>query len=371
VIEKSDPYMQQRAALQLESIVTGFEQSDPPFRLECFWSLEHPAVWEIRREMGMQFLMIGAARTSSKIFVEHQMWDEFAVCCSLAKDIALAVDTLKVQKPTPSILCILGELQDDVKLLNEAWDSSNRRFARAQRAIGKYWLRKEEWQNAISAFQVALSLNTLYPDIWFSLGCSYMKLERFGEAVVAFQEVVSQKQDDAEGFSNLAFSLMKVGKMVEAHKAISQAVRFDRRNVKLWENFVVISLNCEVFGDVVSGLEQINREHPKWCNCQLLLEAAQAVKESEGFLRVMASISQTADCSFEFYVIFGDLLEGAGDLVGAFGARQEAVKRIEGDGRVGSVEEFGRLVFGVEKLAENGRKVEGRMKGVVQRIKVC
>jgi tetratricopeptide (TPR) repeat protein len=372
LVEKHDTYVQQRAALQLEAIMAELEKSGPASRLDCFWVLNHPPMWEIRREMGMQFLMIGAARTASKIFIDHQMWDELAVCCGLAKDLDLAINTLQVQNPTPLVLCLLGELRQDVSLLAQSWHLSGHRFARAQRAIGKHWLHKEEWELAISAFQLALSLNTLYPDIWFSLGCSHMRLNQFDEAIVAFQEVVSQKQDDAESFSNLAICLMTVGKMIEAHKAVSQAIRFDRHNQKVWENFVVISLNCELYGDVVYGLEELTRAHPKWCNGPLLLEVSQAVvpKEAERFLRVMTGISQNADCPFEFFVIFGDVLENVGDALNAFNMRQEAVKKIERDGKVNGVNGFGKLVFAVEKLVESARKVEGKAKGIGQRIKV-
>ena len=46
----------------------------------------------------------------------------------------------------------------------------------------------------------------------------------------------------------------------------AQAVGFDRRIPKVWENFIVIALQAQRPADVIHGLEEVPREIQKWCN---------------------------------------------------------------------------------------------------------
>ena len=376
IVEKNDAYAQQRAALQLEAIIGEFDDANHPGaeRLQNFFQLEFPPLWEVRREMGMQLLMIGSAKTAANIFIEHQMWDELAWCATVSKDSVLAIETLSKQPETPLVLCLLGELQQDKEKLEKSWEVSKHRFSRAQRSLGRYYIHRDAWKEAINAYEQALALNSLYPDAWFSLGCSRMKLEMWNEAIAAFQQVVSQKQDDAESFSNLAICLMTIGKWQEAHKAVVQAVRFDRKNFKVWENFIVISLGAELINEVLHGVEELVRTNPKWCNSPLLLEVFEKVDEVKGdmqrFIRIMAQISEQADCGWEFYSIYADVLESAGDDEKGFEMRVNVLKRLEEEGKVKEEADFARLVMSVSKLVEATARLPSKKRNASQRVRV-
>ena len=376
ILEKNDAYVQQRAALQLEAIITEFDDANHPGpeRLQHFFKLEFPPLWEVRREMGMQLLMIGSAKTAANIFIEHQMWDELAWCATVCKDVVLATETLSKQPETPLILCLLGELQQDKEKLERAWEISKERFSRAQRSLGRYYIHRDAWKEAISAYEKALALNSLYPDAWFSLGCSRMKLEMFNEAIAAFQQVVSQKPDDAESFSNLAICLMTIGKFQEAHGAVTQAVRFDRKNFKVWENFIVIALGADIMNDVLYGVEELIRSNPKWCNPILLLEIFKVVDEKKGdmarFVNIMETISEQADCGWEFYSIFADVLESTGADEQGFEMRVNVLKRLEEEGKVKEEADFERLVGCAEKLVEATARLPAKKKNASQRVRV-
>ncbi|KAK8860884.1 hypothetical protein M9Y10_012576 [Tritrichomonas musculus] len=380
IIEKKNMYTQQRASIQVDSIIQDYNKYDSlssnlfKDRLSCFFLLDHPALWEIRRESGLQMLMIGAARSASKIFIEHKMWDELVMCCQVAKDPQLALDVIDKEEKTPLITTIIGELKNDKDMLIKAWEASNHKFSRAMRSLARIYLHEFKWDDAADCYRKALELNRLYPDCWFSLGCCSMNVGKYEEAVGAFQQVVSQKPDDADSFSNLAICLQQLKKFPEAHKAISQAVRFDRRRVKLWENYIIISLNSDNLNDALLGIEEAQKADNKWCNTPLLYEVLEDVISKKGdlqrLLNVLDLISQNADCGFDFWTIYADICEALNYNERALDMRNTVIKLLEKNGKVMEPEEFKRIVDAAEKLVNTTKKIMEKKRGTVQRIKV-
>lgn len=44
-------------------------------------------------------------------------------------------------------------------------------------------VRRKEYQAAATAYEAALALNPLHPDVWFSLGYCYLRLEQNQKAL--------------------------------------------------------------------------------------------------------------------------------------------------------------------------------------------
>lgn len=380
VIEKKNMYTQQRASIQVDSIIQDYNKYESltssliQDRLSCFFILDHPTLWEVRRESGMQLLMIGSAISASKIFIDHKMWDELVLCSNVVKNPKLALDVIEKEEKSPLILSIIGELKGDKEILLKAWEDSNQKFPRAMRSLARIYLHEFKWEEAADCFKKALNINRLFPDCWFSLGCCLMNIEKFEEAVNAFQQVVSQKQDDADSFSNLAICLQQIKKFNEAHKAITQAVRFDRKRPKLWENFIIISLNSEKLNDALLGLEEVQKADNKWCNTPLIYDVLEEVIKKKGdlkrLLNVLDLISQNANCGFDFWSIYADICEALNDNERALEMRNNVIKLLEKDGKVTDVETFKRIVEAAEKLVNTTKKVMEKKRGTMQRIKV-
>lgn len=379
LVEKKNLYTQQRAALQLESILQEYNTAEPNEqtfhdRLNCFFTIDHPPLFEIRRESGIQLLYIGSARSAANIFIEHKMWDELSLCAQVTKDTQLLYDVLDKEEKTPLILCILGEFKSDKEMLLQAWNQSKEKLSRAQRSLARVYLHKFQWNEAIDSFRKALQMNKLYPDCWFSLGCSLMNIAKYAEAVEAFQEVVSQKSDDAESFSNLAICLQELKRYPEAHKAITQAIRFERKRTKLWENFIIISLNSGYLNDALLGIEEAQKADNKWLNTPLLYEVLEEIAKKQGdlqrFIKVMDLISQNADCGFDFWSIYADICEAMDNYERALEMRNTVIKQLEKDGKVREPAQFKRLVNAAEKLVNTTKHIIDKKRGTIQRIKV-
>jgi len=236
------------------------------------------------------------------------------------------------------------------------------------------YLKESNWSKAIENLEIAIKINPLYPEAQYALGCAFMRTENFEKAVSAFQEVVSQKGDDSECFSNLAICFTTVGKHKEAHKAITQAIRFSRDNTKIWENFIIISLNAEALTDAIFGMEELNRVCPKWCNVPLIFEVETKIIEKKGdfkrFINIMERISQTANCGFDFWTIYADIAKATGDYESEFEMRNNVIKALDGDEKITEADFFNRLVVAVEKFVEASKHLEGKARAAKTRVRV-
>ncbi|KAF4773814.1 TPR repeat-containing protein [Colletotrichum scovillei] len=65
----------------------------------------------------------------------------------------------------PRLFCILGDLENEPAHWERAWQISNRRFARAQKSLGEWYLSQKEWTKAQDAYKLATQCNRLSPEM--------------------------------------------------------------------------------------------------------------------------------------------------------------------------------------------------------------
>jgi len=199
----------------------------------------HPAFrWELEAELAARWTQMGGLKTALDIYERLQMHAEVALCLAATDQEAEAVsllkkllfvdpnqdmqdgDTVSLNQPlpseTPRLLCILGEIQDEPKYYNLAWTVSNSRYARAQRSLGKFYLKRRDMEGAMRAFVSALKITRQDLATWFSLGCVQLELEDWQGAVESFTRVVQLEDKDAQGWSNLAVALLKLPPPVQS-----------------------------------------------------------------------------------------------------------------------------------------------------------
>ncbi|KAJ6265034.1 hypothetical protein Dda_1189 [Drechslerella dactyloides] len=252
------------AAAENESGVSTFlpkpkeeESAGVAERLEYAFPLALPMRWEVEAELAGRWVSMGGLRTALEIYERLEMWAEAALCwASIEKEdkareivrkllfegempsvdadvdrqaaddkedgeeeIVITDDEEKEpveRNPPPAdaprLWCILGDLEKKPEHYHKAWTVSGNRYARAQRSLGIYHLRRKEFDRAIEAYALSLQINPLNHMCWFQYGCALLEAERWDGAVQAFTRVVGIDDQDAEAWSNLATALLRQGK---------------------------------------------------------------------------------------------------------------------------------------------------------------
>lgn len=239
-------------------------------RLEYIHALSSPPRWHLESELAYAWTGVGSLVSALEIFKRLKLWAEVALCLASSaaadnedgsgrggggEDKARAVirwrlfhrqtdvvshakpdddgeideetdiSTLKAaelvgpernppQPNAPRLFCILGDLEPALAVAHyeRAWELSKRRYARAQKSLGEYYLVEKDWTRAREAYRLAVSVNRLSPEMWSRLGDINLRLGEFGDAAEAFTRAIGSSNDtaggeDARTWSNLGSAL--------------------------------------------------------------------------------------------------------------------------------------------------------------------
>jgi len=152
----------ERAVLQLQALVDQMNpdapspahasKKDPDAhdRMNSLFMLEMPSVVNLEKELGQRYAKLGALRSAFEIFKRLQLWKDAIDCLVVMgeeeKAKALINDEMKKTEDAlelAKLTCILGELDNDIALLEKSWEMSNHRLSRAMRSLGQLHLRNE------------------------------------------------------------------------------------------------------------------------------------------------------------------------------------------------------------------------------------
>ena len=210
-------------------------------RLKYVYQLAPPLRWELESELAQRWTAMGGLKTALEIYERLQIYAETALClaatgreeeASKLLQSLLYVDTtsasehdwrLKSDAPsdTPRLLCILGDINGNPFFYEAAWSHSGHTYSRAQRSLGRYYLKAKRFEDAATAYQNALQRGKLDHATWFALGCVQLELADLHGAIESFTRCVVLEDNDAESWSNLAVSLLQlpIEEDVEDHTA--------------------------------------------------------------------------------------------------------------------------------------------------------
>ncbi|KAI1340247.1 hypothetical protein F5Y15DRAFT_406899 [Xylariaceae sp. FL0016] len=256
-------------------------------RLRYVHALASPPRWHLESELAFAWTAVGSLISALEIFKRLRHWPEVALCLATAAatddpdgrgsggeekaraiirwrlfhrtagkaadgdsasedDYDSQVDTSSLRVAdfcgpersppppnAPRLWCILGDLENDAKHYERAWEVSNRRFARAQKSLGELHLQNKEWVEARDAYKLAVGVNRLNPELWSRLGDIELRLGNFPNATEAFQRAISSANDAVGGegartWSNLGSSLLSwYREVITEGKARQEKLRAD------------------------------------------------------------------------------------------------------------------------------------------------
>ncbi|SBT82274.1 conserved Plasmodium protein, unknown function [Plasmodium ovale] len=240
-----------RAAAQLNELLKECYDETPECseRMKFIYDIYYPTTWEMKKEIGNVMIKTGSVVSAFNIFKDLKLWEE-AITCLIEADRKeeakeLLDDLLQKKKKNPGLLCLYGliDRSNSLKYYIDAWNLSNCKYAKAARYIGKYYYDKEMYTECCEYLEKALEISPLFPDIWFILGYSYMKINKFDGAIKSFTRMISMtNENSAKSYGNLAYLYMKKGTYKAAKICINQAVKVNNNEWKYWDTYLKLSI---------------------------------------------------------------------------------------------------------------------------------
>ncbi|POS71592.1 TPR repeat-containing protein [Diaporthe helianthi] len=235
-------------------------------RLQYIHALSSPPRWHLESELAYAWTGVGSLMSALEIFKRLRLWAEVALCLASSatlhegdgsgrgsggeekaraiirwrlfhrKGRALAppgeeidedtdITLLKAgdftgpertppQPDAPRLFCILGDMEPDsaVAHYERAWELSKKRYARAQKSLGEHYLALKNWHRAREAYNLAVSVNRIAPELWNRLGDINLRLGLFDDAAESYTRAIGASNDmsggeDARTWSNLGSTL--------------------------------------------------------------------------------------------------------------------------------------------------------------------
>lgn len=252
------------------------ESAPAQVRLQYLHALSTPPRWHLESELAFSWASVGSLVSAVDIFKRLRLWAEVALCMAShaansdedgrgsgeeerakaiirwrlfrrtgtaddqpqAEDDDEDVDINEIkladfQGPersppphnAPRLFCILGDMENEPKHYERAWDISKHRFARAQKSLGEYHLQQKDLPNAKAAYEKAISVNRMSSEMWSRLGDISLRMGDFSDAADAFGRAIACADsisggDDARTWSNLGTALYSL--YVERVKEVKQ-----------------------------------------------------------------------------------------------------------------------------------------------------
>ncbi|KAK4685648.1 tetratricopeptide repeat protein 27, partial [Tremellales sp. Uapishka_1] len=310
----------ERSTLQLSALIEQMPTSDSstPERLKYVHQLPLPSRWEMERELAKRYLSLGVVRSALEIFVRLEMWQDVVGCYQrmeeedkaerVVRDLlegkkieadSVSVDfKVRVEKKQKleagregKLWCLLGDIrlasdefsQDPsgtlpkvVELYEKAWTTSKGTSSRAMRSLGSLYVSARQYEKGIECLKKALDINPLFGRSWFTLGVCYVKLEKWSEAKETFKREVAIEEEDGEGWNNLAAVYLRLGEegmtpgqtapavsfenKILAHRALKQGLRFSYESWRMWQNYMVVSIDVGELSEAARAMGRVVEE---------------------------------------------------------------------------------------------------------------
>ncbi|EEB06248.1 TTC27 family TPR repeat protein [Schizosaccharomyces japonicus yFS275] len=232
-------------------------------RLAYAHQLSMPSRWQLEDELAKKFMSIGSIRSALEIYERLEMWDCVALChCSLERtDLAINVIRTQLEKDPNDhrLRTMLGDIENDISHYEKAWELSGCRYAPAQRALGRHYYAVHDMKKCMESFEKSLRINPLSYPTWFTYGCAALELNAFEVAMEAFTRCLSIDPEDGESWNNLASAMLKAKpkNKRDAWRTLQQGLRFMYENWRVWENYMLVSVDVGEWSEVIRAMRRI------------------------------------------------------------------------------------------------------------------
>ncbi|XP_053953495.1 tetratricopeptide repeat protein 27 [Anastrepha ludens] len=240
--------------------------------------------WQIQAQLCELLLSLGMTKTALDIYLQIQAWSEVIQCYTRLELRHKAAEIIKqelTKKPTVLLHCLLGDATDDPNCYATAWEFSKHTSGRAQAHWGTYYFRKAEYAEAIPHLEKSVDINSLQEKIWLRLGFAAIQLERWELAVHAYITYTHIEPLGFESWNNLAKALVKLGDKKRAHKVLSESLKCNYNNWKVWENFMIVSVDTSNIEDAMNAYNRLSELKDRYLDLEVLSITVGAIVEGK------------------------------------------------------------------------------------------
>uniref|UniRef100_T1J972 Uncharacterized protein n=1 Tax=Strigamia maritima TaxID=126957 RepID=T1J972_STRMM len=282
----------ERSMMQIQELVNAFHKPDPSLgdRLHLFYSVSLSPIWKLENKLADLLLKLGAVSSALEIYLRLEVWDKMISCYQLLERKSQAEEILRNQllaNETPNLWCTLGDVIDDLECYERAWILSNGRSARAQRCFGQNYFSKKEYEQCIPYLKKSLELNHLQLGVSSNLGYAAMQIEDWETAASAYRRCLNLEPDlikqyllqNFQAWNNIANVYLKLNQKPRAWKSLQEALRCDFDNWRIWENYMVVSVDCRAFDEGIAAYHRLLELKEKHVDIEILALLANAVVE--------------------------------------------------------------------------------------------
>eukprot|EP00808_Paulinella_micropora_P012089 g59855.t1 len=280
LLERKDHHKHDRALLQLEALVQEYSPAQSvdggkgreaeycalaEFRARDLWLVGLPPGHTFQASLAETLMGLGMVAAALELYEQLELWDKAVECYLLMGrrtdaevDAEVVLRGLLDLDPCNSHLwCLLGDVMGNPDFYLKGWNASGGKHGAAMRALGKYKMDRQLYEEAIEHYNLALEQNSAFPTAWYALGYAALELERHEEAVRALSRVVSLDPEYGNAWNNLAAAHLHRKEFPQAFSALKQAVRFNRDSWKTWENYLLASMVTLHWGEAMAAMEQV------------------------------------------------------------------------------------------------------------------
>lgn len=184
------------------------------------------------------------------------------------------------KEQTVELYCLLGDTLDDKSYYNKALELANGRSGLAERHMGYYYFGKKQYIECIPHLERSVDFNALNGNVWARIGFAALTIERWELAAKAYRHLTNIEPNGFESWNNLAKAYLNLGRKDRAYKILAEAIRCNYDNWKVWENFLVVSVDTGNFEDVLNAHHRLIELKTRYLDAEVLAITVNAIEQN-------------------------------------------------------------------------------------------
>lgn len=340
IVERKHMRKMDRALMQMEELIKAVDNSTDRSnkRAKSFYSVLFQSNWQMQRSLGDISFDLALFKNALEMYTKIEYWEGIIRCyCGLGQTVkAEKIIRQELDKQeTPYLYCLLGDATDDINYYEKSWTLSNNRFARAKKSIGTYYYTRKKYSEAIDNYEQALSVNPSNISILSLLAYSCLNLERYERAAECYRNITYHDDGNFLAWNNLSKAYIKLNQKERAWRTLREAIKCNYEEWKIWENFMIVSIEIGALDDVITAWHRIIDIKSSHKDDQILGKLTyllvrrpnnkvnqEYMKILNDALKLVARLNSTSDCSPKLWLCYYKLLIKEFELLNTLGPNE-------------------------------------------------